>query len=766
MPWSTITKPIVIASLTWLLAISGIAKGDSTQDKFHRAYYLEHEKGDFAGAAKLYEEVAAGGDSDLKGQAKDRLQSCREELAAADLAKLMPVHTLAYAELSNPGGQLRRLLDQLGLLAGKSQDAKLGEKGPRVAISPELIDGVLGARGAAVAITGIDPVKQVPTGVLVFHPGNLEVVRGLIETGLPIGGKSAEPINGYATYGIENEVYVTLTSRLVIASSEKSQIQGVLKRLSGEDKNSFATAEGMKDALANRESELLFVTVNAKALVPILKGMAVATGANSQDMAMAHAVIDIDSLRTLTARAGVNDAGLSIDLALQLDQGHHSLAFNLLRTPSVNPETVKRIPAGAAGFLVGALNESSSRFSANKSEKGNSKPPVTALDFGREVFANINSFAVFVLPPDSDGGGAKHQIPDVGALFNVNDVAKSEALWTQILGLVSLGAGGGNVEGTIEKIEGNDVRQFSLPEGHKAYFATAESDVYVASTKSAMTRALAARRNGKGIADDAVFAKSVARINASSVKGIFVHPGRCAEVAKPHMSENELAEIKPVLEVLTDTVVAITVDHSDQTLRVNGRVDGIPKIGGLVSAMIAQEQAGQQRSNEIRTAMQRKDFDAVIKNVNEDLEKKPEDRELLDAKFNALAVGKKDHEAALKVAEQILSVNDDDSNQLNIFAWTVLTESQYEGKYAEVAMRAALRSNELTKFKNWAFLDTLALAKFETGDVAGAIEFEKKAIALAKGAGQPDLNDALARFEAAKQEPKKVRVSQSTQAPG
>ncbi len=171
----------LLCPLSNSLAIAGDA-----QDLYYQAYFLEQEKGDFAAAAKLYSQVAAAPDvgANLKSQARARLAACREEIASSDLLRLMPPDALAYAELNRPGEQVGRLLKSLGLLAGDQAQLKPGA-GRRIAVSPVLLKELLGLRGVAVAVTGFDPRSEMPTGVAVINPGNLQVLRGILESVLP-----------------------------------------------------------------------------------------------------------------------------------------------------------------------------------------------------------------------------------------------------------------------------------------------------------------------------------------------------------------------------------------------------------------------------------------------------------------------------------------------------------------------------------------------------------------------------------------------------
>ena len=65
-------------------------------------------------------------------------------------------------------------------------------------------------------------------------------------------------------------------------------------------------------------------------------------------------------------------------------------------------------------------------------------------------------------------------------------------------------------------------------------------------------------------------------------------------------------------------------------------------------------------------------------------------------------------------------------------------------------MQLALEVVEKNGYKNPDFLDTLSLGYLLTGDTTKAIENQKKAIALVpEGVDRPDLEEALATFEAA-----------------
>jgi hypothetical protein len=313
-----------------------------------------------------------------------------------------------------------------------------------------------------------------------------------------------------------------------------------------------------------------------------------------------------------------------------------------------------------------------------------------------------------------------------------------------------MAAGAPSIEGKSVEIAGLTVRTYQLPEGVTLYFTTTGKKVLVASTESAMTRSIHTQRGGKSIRDDAAFTKSMSRISPYSTKAVFVHPRRSLQMAKRFMSPGEWREVEPMLGPLTDTVVSLVIDHSGERFRISAEVTGVPDIGDLVAELIGAEMLDAQRHVDLNKAIQSHEWDQALAIIDEVMPVMPDDRDLVRKKFDILAAGKKDRAAALAVADELFKKYRDDAMALNNAAWALLTEKKYGGAYAKLALKLSERSNELTDHKNWAYVDTLALAKFETGDVDGAIALEEMAIELAGDRASDDLQKALTRFKAAK----------------
>lgn len=708
------------------------AFGQNAEDLFHEAYYLEHEEGDLGRALKLYRKVAQSErtPAEMRSNAKERSAGIAEELAAGDFARLMPPETIFFAELDRPGAQVGLLLKQLGLL-GEVQRAT----GEQIAVSPLLVNAALGLRGAAVAVTEIGMDGQ-PAGVVLLHPGSHEGLRGLIETFLPAGGVPAGDVDGFPVWTIEGEAYVCLTRRLVIAGSSPRQIAGVVKRLSGSNMSSLADEPGFAEVIGTQQPGLLNFYVNAEPVKPMLRAVMEQEARNDPGARMAMNLLDIDSLQSFSGRLAVERDGLALDLALQLDEGHRNVVFNLLRRPTVKRDTLKLVPEGAAFFLATAFNPEGQVAPLLRDEAD--QPVVTVLDFGRELFGNIVDIALYGMPPSAN---SPRGLPDVTLVLRVNDVDRSIALMELALGMASQGSGG-DVE-FEQSSAGFDVTRYSI-EQMPIFLASGDQRVVISSNRDSMERALGASR-GQSVLADLVFADGLKVLKESPTLLIAACPGRMATMASPFMSPDERAELRPVVDLLGETSLTIAAKHSSTKFGLGARVHHIPDVSPLIAEVIAEARGGR---GEVAVRQP-----AAVRSIEAGSEGKAflaGNLKSMSRDFNALADAG-DHTAANRLGGQIAATVDD-AKGLNNLAWALLTEDRYEGAYNEVARVLSRRANELSEYSSWYFLDTGALAEFRTGNFKEAVELQVKVLRLAddNGAGDhTELLESLERYRAA-----------------
>jgi len=738
---------MVALSLVATSLYTSPALAESPKELFHQAYYLQRERRDPAGAAQLYEQALAGRGltPELRKDAEMRLAACREDIASRDLATLMPPDSFAYVEIGPVGEQVKTLLAQLGILGADGRAPVAGQ--PEVAVSPLLVDGLRGFQGAAVAINGFDPAHGGPSGVLVIHPGDQDTVRGLLETVLPAGGDAQTPIGGFATYSVEDDVIITLTHRLVVVSKSRALIEGVVKRLGESGTPSLADQDFAARIAAQRGKSLLSFFVRTEPIMPMIQSMIADAASRDPGLAVANAMVDIKSIRFLSGHIGFGDAGFSAAVQLELDKGHRSIVFNLMRTPPIDAETIAHVPAGAAAFALASFNGLSEAYHAGGAVEGADGQVVTGMDYGREFFANIASVAVYALPSDGGSSGARGPVPDVAAAVVVNDPSKSEQLWSQILGLVSMASGAPTPGGEAITIQGKQVRVYPIEDGLNLHFATVGHSILVATSRYAMARSIETADGGDSIRKDAAFAESLARVGTATTKALFVHPGRCLKLAARFMSESERKEVEPLLPMLDATVASLVVNHTNQRFEVALGVSNLPRIGGVLGQLIAAEKRSHALRQAAREAVANKDWAEALARVDEALAGRPTDAGLLKERFRILVLAGRPDDARIH-AKRLYAALKDNAMALNNFAWSLLTDSPYEDRFNDLALMFAERCNRL-QADSWMYVDTLALARFVNGDVKAAVELENRAVELAGENANPQLLRTLDRFETA-----------------
>ncbi len=147
-------------------------------------------------------------------------------------------------------------------------------------------------------------------------------------------------------------------------------------------------------------------------------------------------------------------------------------------------------------------------------------------------------------------------------------------------------------------------------------------------------------------------------------------------------------------------------------------------------------------SLKLQTAMENKDWDAAMSNLDELAKLLPaamaDNLSIVRVKILA---GKKDLPAAYKLMRQLSDAHKDNAMMQNNLAWTIVTDKSFEHPDLDLAQTMAQRATDGTKdpAQKGMFMDTLARVKFMQGNKEEAIALEQKALAQAGD----DLKDNL-----------------------
>jgi len=704
------------------LALATPVLAQDPESLFHRAYFLEHEQGSLEAARKLYEDVAASSAASpaLQADARTRASALAEADRASDLAALMPPGAVLYAELAHPGESLVRLLEGFGLTGSLEEAAARGG----FTVRPESVRALAGIRALAIGLTRLPQNGNAPGGVLIADAGDVEILRGALEAGILARGTPAASVHGVPTWSLPQGIHVALGQRLVVVSDRREEVEGVLARLADPAAPSLAQASGMKARLAERGDGPAFVCVDAAPLVPLLKAQLAAQG--DPGVAALSAALDLDHLEALTGRLQIDAGGLSLDCDLFLAEGHRNLVFNLMRKVPIDPALLDRIPAGAAAFAAFSFNERGPAL-APLERNADGAPVVTALDFGRELFANLAGACLFVVP-----GGAP--IPSAALLLSSNDPARTEAVLGLLLGLANV-TGGSTLDGQADEIDGAPTRVYRLPPGIPLYLTRLEDGLILSPSQELIESALEARSSGRSVLRDEAFQSSLGQLDKDTTLAVCAHAGRVLATAQPYLQGEQREHLRPFAEVLDQTVVVLRQHHSATRLSYSLALQGLPKIDLLLGQALARQRAegGQVALRSLPATAQAPRAEALM------------------PRFARLAAREGGAAEARALARQELAGMRDDPRALNNFAWALLTEPAYAARFDDLALEFARVANEVSGSSVWQYLDTQAFAEFRAGNTAEAIALEERALEHVESSSDRGAMEAsLARFRAAR----------------
>jgi thiol-disulfide isomerase/thioredoxin len=179
-------------------------------------------------------------------------------------------------------------------------------------------------------------------------------------------------------------------------------------------------------------------------------------------------------------------------------------------------------------------------------------------------------------------------------------------------------------------------------------------------------------------------------------------------------------------------------------------------------AQKTKEKKLQAASDKIAKPFAADDFKGAVAAINEVIASDPELAEEFEPlKFTLLCNGV-DVDAGVALGQTLFEKNKDNADVLNNLAWGVIDPDLKQApdpRVARLALKAARRADELSKGEAFNILDTLAVALHRTGDAAGAVTVEEKALNRLKAEGADEshpyyktFNDRLAFFRKAAEE--------------
>lgn len=625
---------IMRASISLVMLLGGAVDGRADEGRWPPAYYEAHYRAtvqhDHEGALTLFERVATDGDLSSAQQAvlRGEIAAAREAQLASSPARLHSADAIAFVEIHRPGELVERLTGMLGLetaavlpeLSGRKPRGPVDWENPsplsfvpeRLVVSPALVAWLKTFEGASFALTGLkgQDGDMRPEGALVLNTGGTELMRGLIEMAAQFG-PLCESIGGYPTYAFPEGVVATLTHRLVIIGSSRDQIKPIIDRIAAGGRDSLAESNAFKKLAARRASATIFAYVNAAKAVavasPHLKG--------EEEFQVAQALLDLDNLIGASLGIGAIDGGVGLDLSVQLNEGHHNLVYNLIRTPRMSRRSLGLVPPTAAAVIAAAINPPAGESGPTTDSKARTLKSVTGLDLMRELFGNMEEVALYVAPTVGGGlmgGGsdaAPPQVPNAGLVIAATDAGKSELLWKTLLSIPSKVMPKEAAQPESVTIAGQDVTMFRLPEVGAIYLASVNNCVVVTARRESLSAMFKAAKSGRSILKDEAMSGVLSRMSDDVGAVAMLHGGRLLQTAGSMLPALAGDDAPPpaVIQMMSGTlakafdttVLYAGVTQSETEFNLRWCLAGLPNVNVLLSQLgpIMQTMGGMQSAH-------------------------------------------------------------------------------------------------------------------------------------------------------------------------
>jgi tetratricopeptide (TPR) repeat protein len=539
-----------------------------------------------------------------------------DDLMNYDPADLMPPETLIYVELGSPGEQIETILNMLkgtpfenplaAVGGGNMVGAGAGQKSPAdimaALLNPSMMAEFKKIRGMAFGVTAIR--QNNPPAVAVLYPGKSDALRGLIMMALSMAGTPGEPLEGMQTLNIQNSA-AAYDDKVIIIAQPSEQLKWCVKQYKGitsEPTLASSNKSFAKISKNQRQSNVVTVWANIdEAYTQALK-----MGQSPQQLLQANAIADFNNIDEFILTVSIEPNSLVSKANVLFKDGHHCLAYDMIRTPNISKAALEAVPSDAIAVASFALSQANG---VQMDKVGAKIQNITGLDIGREIYANIEQVTVFVMPAED----SFVNLGCIGLAITSHNPEQTRQILTKLLG--AAGAMGGNQ--TSDPMEANTGKFRISAGGGKelyCYMNQVENTTILSLNHSIIDASIAAVKNKKSICTAGPLALAVNKLPLTTSKLVLVNAGGAIRLAGPAMNIGPLndeqrsqlnAAVEQLARAADRTTVEIRTDEQINNFALSASVTGMPpfnEVFGPASqiARIANQVKAEARAKKLR----------------------------------------------------------------------------------------------------------------------------------------------------------------------
>ena len=555
-----------------------------------------------------------------------KAQLALDDLMDFDPAALMPPGTLIYVELGSPGKQIETILN---MLKGTPYENPLAAIGNQNAANPnqksagDIVGALLNPsmmaefkkiRGSAIGITGI--AQNHPPMIAVLYPGKSDALRGLIMAGLNMAGTPGEPIEGMQTLNIPNELAVAYDDKVILIAQPAEQLKWCVRQYKGltsEPTLASSNASFAKINKKTRHDNLLTAWVNVDETYTKVLQLFPA-GQIPKQIFLVDAIVDFNHIDYITMTNSIEQDGFADTTEIVFKDGHHCLAYDLIRTPNINKAALSAVPSGAVALATFALSaDNDNQAGAVRGQIKN----FSGLDVGREIFANIEQVTIFAMP-------AKTPSPffpgSIGLAITSHNPQQTRQILAKTIGTADSMFTGRPV---VDANSFGGKYQIGLVQNNPMYcYVEQAGKVTVLSLNPDITQAsIAAIKDHNSVCNSGLLSDAVAKMPASASKMILLNAGGTIRLAAPTIIEYIGKESRDTLQnnfeqlalACDKSTIELRTDEQPNKFTLNRKLTGLPPLNQLFGPITQIAQTIKQTKTEAVAEAARRQAGITIK---------------------------------------------------------------------------------------------------------------------------------------------------------
>jgi hypothetical protein len=578
---------------------------------------------DEASARTVLEKLVA--EHSTQTELVDKARPVLDDLTDFDPAALMPPGTLVYLEFGSPGRQIETILtmlkgtpyeNPLAVMAGPN--GKNGnQKSPGdivgALLNPSMMAEFKKIRSSAIGVTSIEMEGQNhPHMIAVLYPGKSDALRGLILAGLGMAGTAGTPIEGLSVVNLPEDMAVAYDDKIVIMARPASQLSWCVKQykhLSSEPTLASSNKSFAKLSKNQRQKNILTVWANVdESYDQVLKMFP--PGRVPPQLLSANAFADFHNIDDLIFTESIEATGIGSRLEFQFKDGHHCLAYGMIRTPNISKVALEAVPAEAVAVASFALNQPGIQTEQVRSQI----QTMTGLDIGREIFANIEQITIFALPIEAGATNiTRNTLPGrLGLAITSRNPEQTKQVLSTLLATANPAANPQNGRYKVGASGGQDI-YCHLDQVNKTTLLSLNRDVINASAT--------ALKNRKSAAASGPLQRAVADLTPAASKLFLVNVGGALRLAGPllkpkSLTEAQLKDWNASFEQLASAATATTIElRTDEQLNgfaISSSLTDIPPLNQILGPVTQLNRLNDQARTEATARKLQKQTPAII----------------------------------------------------------------------------------------------------------------------------------------------------------